>query len=134
QGDHAAAGHLDAATAQHLRLGAPRWAALSRQQQDRQQHHSNEPNRFRRDGAVWAVAYGGVQAHVPHAKGMQDIAVLLAHLGQPVSAGDLAGTITRSRGEPALDRQAVAAYRARLRDLDDDIAEADANKHTEPAA
>jgi hypothetical protein len=34
QGDHtAAAGHLDAATAQHLRLGAARWADLSRQQQ-----------------------------------------------------------------------------------------------------
>jgi AAA ATPase-like protein len=135
QGDHtAAAGHLDAATAQHLRLGAPRWAALSRQQQDRQQHHANGRNRFRRHGTVWAVAYDGVQAHVPHAKGLQDIAALLAHPGQPISASDLAGTITQSRGEPALDRQALAAYRARLRDLDDDIAEADSNNDPERAA
>jgi hypothetical protein len=133
--DHiAAAGHLDAATAQHLRLGAPRWAALSRQRQDRQQHHPNGRNRFRRDGTVWAVAYDGVQAHVPHVKGLHDIAVLLAHPGQPVSASDLAGTITRSRGEPALDRQALAAYRARLRDLDDDIAEADSHNDPERAA
>ena len=130
----AAAAHLDAATAQHLRLGAPPWAALSRQQQDRQQHHSNGRNRFRRDGAIWALTYGGVQTHVPHAKGLQDIAVLLAHPGQPVSASDLAGTIIRSRGEPALDRQALAAYRARLRDLDDDIAEADSNNDPERAA
>jgi hypothetical protein len=135
QGDHAAAAsHLDAATAQHLRLGAPRWAALSRQQQDRQQHHTNGRNRFRRDGTVWAVAYGGVQAYVPQAKGLHDIAVLLAHPGQPISASDLAGTITRSRGEPALDRQALAAYRARLRDLDDDIAEADSDNDPERAA
>jgi AAA ATPase-like protein len=134
QGDHTAVGHLDAATAQHLRLGAPGWAALSRQQQDRQQHHSSGRNRFRRDGMVWAVAYDGVQAYVPHAKGMHDIAVLLAHPGQPVSASDLAGTITRSRGEPTLDRQALAAYRARLRDLDDDIAEADSNNDPERAA
>ena len=134
QGDHTAAGHLDAATTQHLRLGAPRWAALSRQQQERQQHHPNVRNQFRRDGTVWAVAYDGVQAHVPHAKGMQDIAALLAHPGQPISASDLAGTITRSRGEPTLDRQALAAYRARLTDLDDDIAEADANYDPERAA
>ena len=133
--DHtAAAAHLDAATAQHLRLGAPRWAALSRQHQDHQQHPSNRRNRFRRDGAVWALAYGGVQAHVPHAKGLQDIAVLLAHPGQPVPASDLAGTITGFRGEPALDRQALAAYRARLRDLEDDIAEADADNDPERAA
>jgi len=135
QGDRTTAtGHLDAATAQHLRLGAPRWAALGRRQQDRQPHHPNGGNRFRRDGPVWAVTYGGVQAHVPHAKGMHDIAVLLAHPGQPVPASDLAGTITRSRGEPALDRQALAAYRARLRDLDDDIAEADSNNDPERAA
>ena len=134
QADHTAAAHLDTATAQHLRLGAPPWAALSRQQQDRQQHHPNERNRFHRDGTVWAVAYGGVQAHVPDAKGMQDIAALLAHPGQPIPASDLAGTITRSRGEPTLDRQALAAYRARLRDLDDDIAEADSNNDPERAA
>jgi len=129
RGDHTAAGHFDAATAQHLRLGAPRWATLSRQP-----HHSNGRNRFRRDGTVWAVEYGGVRAYVPHAKGMRDIAILLAHPGQPVSASDLAGTITRSRGEPALDRQALAAYRARLGDLDDDIAEADSNNDPERAA
>src|SRR6266568_2339267 len=61
QGDRTTAtGHLDAATAQHLRLGAPRWAALGRRQQDRQPHHPNGGNRFRRDGPVWAVTYGGV--------------------------------------------------------------------------
>ena len=132
--DHTAAALFDAATAQHLRLGAQRWAALSRQHQDRQQHPSNGHNSFRRDGAVWALAYCGVQAHVPHAKGLQDIAVLLARPGQPVPASELAGTITRFRGEPALDQQALAAYRARLRDLDDDIDEADAGHDPERAA
>jgi len=134
QGDHAAAAHLDSATAQHLRLGAPRWAALSRRQQERQQHPPIGRNRFRRDGAVWAVTYGGAQTYVPHTKGLQDVAVLLAHPGQPIPASDLAGTITRSRGEPAIDRQALAAYRARLRDLDDDIAEADSHNDPERAA
>ena len=70
----------------------------------------------------------------PTPKGLQDIAVLLAHPVQPIPASDLAGTVTRSRGEPALDRQALTAYRARLRDLDDDIAEADSNHDPERAA
>jgi hypothetical protein len=71
---------------------------------------------------------------VPHAKGLGDIAVLLASPGQPVPASDLAGAITRSRGDPALDRQALAAYRARLHELDDDIAEADDNNDPERLA
>jgi hypothetical protein len=48
-----------------------------------------------------------------------------------VPASELAGTIAPSRGEPALDRRALTAYRARLRDLDDDIAEAEANHDLE---
>jgi hypothetical protein len=59
--------------------------------------------------------------------------VLLARPGQPVPASDLAGTISPSRGEPALDRRALAAYRARLRDLDDDIADAESSHDAERA-
>lgn len=135
QDDHAAAAaHLRAATAQHLRLGAPLWAALSRAPHGSPQHVPDGRSLFRRDGATWALAYGGVRAHVPDAKGLRDIAVLLAHPGLPIPASDLAGTVTRSRGEPALDRQALAAYRARLRDLDGDIDEADAGHDPERAA
>lgn len=131
RGDHTtAASHLDAATVQHQRLGAPRWATLSSQQQDQRASR----NQFRRDGTVWTVAYDGVQAHLADVKGMRDIAVLLANPGQPMPASDLAGIITRSRGEPALDRQALATYRARLRDVDDDITEADSNNDPERAA
>ena len=59
--------------------------------------------------------------------------MLLARPGQPVPASELAGTIAPSRGEPALDRRALSAYRARLRDLDDDIAEAEASHDLERA-
>jgi hypothetical protein len=72
--------------------------------------------------------------HVPDGKGLHDIAVLLARPGQPAPASDLAGTIAPSRGEPALDRRALAEYRARLRDLDDDIADAESGHDPERAA
>ena len=80
------------------------------------------------------VAFDGTRTHVPDGKGLHDIAVLLARPGQPVPASDLAGTIAPSRGEPALDRRALAEYRARLRDLDDDIADAESGHDPERAA
>ena len=134
--DTAAAAHLDSATGQHLRLGAPGWAELSRQQLDGLQPRPGRPgpNTFRPAGAVWVVAFGGTRTHVPDGKGLHDIAVLLARPGQPVPASDLAGTIAPSRGEPALDRRALAEYRARLRDLDDDIADAESGHDPERAA
>ena len=133
--DAAAAAHLDSATGQHLRLGAPRWAELSRQQLDRLRPRPGAPGHgtFRPAGAVWVVAFDGTRTHVPDSKGLHDIAVLLARPGQPVPASDLAGTISPSRGEPALDRRALAAYRARLRDLDDDIADAESSHDAERA-
>ena len=134
--DTAAAVHLDSATGQHLRLGAPGWAELSRQQLDGLQPRPGLPglNTFRPAGAVWVVAFDGTRTHVPDGKGLHDIAVLLARPGQPVPASDLAGTIAPSRGEPALDRRALAEYRARLRDLDDDIADAESGHDPERAA
>ena len=136
QGDNAAAAaHFDAASSQHLRLGAPLWDELSRRQRDHlgQRPGRAAPSRLQPAGAVWSVAFGGVETHVPDSKGLHDIAVLLARPGQPVPASDLAGTIAPFRGEPALDRRALAAYRARLRDLDEDIAEAEANHDLERA-
>ena len=133
--DRAAAAHFDSATGQHLRLGAPRWAELSRRPLNRLPPRPGDPGRgtFRPAGAVWVVAFGGTRTHVPDSKGLHDIAVLLARPGQPVPASDLAGMIAPSRGEPALDRRALATYRARLRDLDDDIADAESSHDPERA-
>ena len=61
QADHTtAAAHLDAATAQHRRLGAPRWTDLSRQQQDRQQHR---PNGTRSFPPGWRGLGGSLRRH-----------------------------------------------------------------------
>lgn len=140
QGDNTAAtAHFDTATEQHLRLGAPRWAELSRQHRNRiSQRPGQRPGpaaagRFQPAGAVWSVAFGGIETHVPDSKGLHDIAVLLAQPGQPVPATELAGIAAPSRGQPALDRQALAAYRARLRDLNDDITAAEVNHDPERA-
>lgn len=85
-------------------------------------------NVFRREGELWTVAYQGTSASVRDRKGMHDIAALLAAPGRGVHVLELLA----ARGEPRLDRgadpgldaTAVAGYRRRLADLEDELDEA----------
>ncbi len=72
-----------------------------------------------RAGRVWTIAWGDERGAVPHVKGMADLAVLIGHRGQEVSALLLAGrpSSTGGRGEEVIDVRALAAYRDRLDEL-----------------
>jgi tetratricopeptide (TPR) repeat protein len=80
---------------------------------------------FRRDGGRWTIGIGGTAVRVRHAKGLADLAVLLATPGHPVAAVDLAvagaGEQVRTAmgfgSDPVLDPQARRELRARLREL-----------------
>ncbi|WP_329384603.1 ATP-binding protein [Streptomyces sp. NBC_01716] len=84
---------------------------------------------FRRDGAVWALAFDGRAVHVPDAKGLRDLHTLLSHPGTDFPAvrllapdgGETAVAVRAMGGDPVLDEQAKAAYRRRLDQLDQDI-------------
>jgi hypothetical protein len=86
---------------------------------------------LRRVGDMWEVGYEGQIAYLRDVKGLHDLATLLARPGVELAAIDLAGaTGTLPRPEatgPTLDRAALAAYRQRLDDLADDLAEAELN-------
>jgi hypothetical protein len=74
---------------------------------------------------VWELAFDGRSVHLTDAKGLHDIAALLAAPGRPVHVFALLGRETVTSGaDPVLDRRAVAAYRARLAELDAEIDEA----------
>jgi hypothetical protein len=79
---------------------------------------------FRREGELWRLSYADREVHVPHAKGLADLAVLLATPGRDVAAVDLAGAVRGGDTGPVLDGAARDAYRRRLQDLDDDLDEA----------
>ncbi|MGD9530430.1 MAG: AAA family ATPase, partial [Pseudonocardia sp.] len=115
-----AADHLRAAVAMHERLGAPAWAALSRDALEAVTGAGpDEGNVFRPEGTVWTLAYGGVRAHVPDVKGLHDLATLLATPGRDVHVFTLLGRAEPATGaDPVLDEAARRAYRARLADLD----------------
>ncbi|MEU5780407.1 ATP-binding protein [Micromonospora lupini] len=84
---------------------------------------------FRRDGPVWQLAYAGVVAHLPDAKGLHDLHLLLSRPGSDVPAVELldpaAGpelvAARRMGGDPVLDDEAKARYRRHLTRLDDEI-------------
>jgi len=119
---------------------------------------------FRRDGEVWTLAYGGREIRMRDSKGLRDLHVLLARPGAAVAALDLAtipagaapAGAARAGAAPAghragasagpdvlhapsdtgevIDAQARAAYRQRLRELEEAAAEADAAADIERSA
>ena len=130
----AAAAHLTAAAAQHHQIGATAWAQVSTRQQAPTTPAAAAPNRFQRDGAVWRITYHGKTIRLPDAKGLRDIATLLAQPRQPVHATQLAGLAAPAGADPVLDDRARAAYKARLTELDQDIDDATASNDPERAA
>jgi hypothetical protein len=96
------------------------------------------PNVFRCEGDVWTLGHAGTTVRLPDAKGLHDIAQLLANPGVEIPAADLlgpaAGLEATFGADPALDAQASAAYRQRLAELAAEIDAADADHDPERAA
>ena len=102
---------------------------------------------FRRDGDVWRIVFGDRSASLRDSKGIRDLARLLTEPGREIPALDLASDSAASRGAVAagldglegdlgevLDARARTAYKARLVELDAELAEADAASDGERSA
>jgi class 3 adenylate cyclase len=130
-----AVAEFEAAIEIHERVGALGWAERSRaaleaiRAQDR-------PARgvFRREGDVWMLTFDEVAVHLKDAKGLRDLAVLLASPGVEVHATELLGLADRGGADAVLDDTARDAYRRRLSELEADLAEAEADHDDERAA
>jgi hypothetical protein len=95
---------------------------------------------FRRDGHFWTVAWDGRTLHLRDLKGFRYLAYLLRHPGREFHALALAAAVelngvagdgeaavpwTGGDGGPVLDVQAQRAYRRRVAELREDLAEAE---------
>jgi hypothetical protein len=110
----------------HRRLGARAWEAESRAALARlepgHRPHATSGAALRLVGDMWEASFRGRTAYLRDAKGLHDLAALLARPGRDLPALDLAGaSISDGTAEPALDRAAVSAYRRRLAELDEEI-------------
>ena len=93
------------------------------------EHRSEATGVFRRSGSFWSVAWRGREATLPAVKGMTDLAVLLAQPERETHVLDLVGASTALRGDlgEVIDAPAREAYRARLAELDERLAETEAS-------
>jgi hypothetical protein len=92
---------------------------------------------FRRDGDVWVVAYAGRQIRLRDSKGLRDLHALLTRPGTALAALDLAApgpALAQAGTGDILDGQARSAYRQRLRELEQEAAEADGAADIERSA
>jgi TAP-like protein len=85
-------------------------------------HGSDGAAELRRDGEVWTVCFADRIVLIKDNKGLGDIAQLLTRPGDDIHVLELAGVSgdhrrALGRGQPALDRDALEAYRRRLSDL-----------------
>jgi hypothetical protein len=129
----AARAALERALAIHRRLGARAWEAETRRAlgppgapPPRGSARDDDGARLRLVGDMWEAAYRGRTAYLRDAKGLRDLADLLAHPGTDRSALALAGggdaaRLHPSSAGPVLDRAALAAYRRRLAELADEL-------------
>ena len=83
----------------------------------------------RHDGDVWSIEHRGRSTRLRDAKGLHDLAALLARPGEDIHVLDLAGSGIRGRDStvPVLDPRARAEFKRRITDLDEDLAEAQAH-------
>ena len=127
-----------AAAAGFESFGAPEQAARARAQLASPAAPVVEPARsvqavLEPDGGVWRVGYGEQEAVLPDLKGLRYLARLLAAPGRELHVLDLVGAegggadtvrAVQSSGLPLLDDEARSAYRRRLAEVEDDVAEA----------
>jgi hypothetical protein len=119
-----AAEHFRAARSAAERLGAARWTERLAVFATSTTGHGT----FRKDAAVWTLTWAGTTVRLADAKGLADIATLLAESGAAVPAVTLATGLPPTTGADAvLDPTALAAYRARLRHVDADLTHAEAD-------
>ena len=82
---------------------------------------------------MWTTVYRGRETRHPDAKGLHDLACLLAGPGVDIHVGELSGRALRPAA-PMLDDRARREYRRRLAELQVDIDDADAAGDGERAA
>src|SRR5262249_28377406 len=134
--------HYDAAIAMEQKLGATAFVARSRAERDAIAPGSARaaapaeaagPPSFVREGDVWLVSFGSESTRVRDADGLRYLAYLVARPDVAVSVLELFAERARAGGETGpsgdagevLDRDAIAAYRERARDLRDSLEDAE---------
>jgi hypothetical protein len=126
--------HRAAAGAAYRRLDAPWWQHRLTPSPGSSQRPAEVVHLHPAGDGLWVVGPHGATRTLPAMRGLQYLRLLLDRPGAEVAALDLSGAVAGHAGfrvadadmGPLLDRRALAAYRRRLAELDEDLREADA--------
>jgi len=92
---------------------------------------TGDANVFRADGDFWTISYAGETIRVKDLKGLHYVRTLLREAGREFHVADLAGAGVGRHdsglSEPNPDAKARAEYRRRVKDLREQLAEAEEN-------
>ena len=117
--------HFRTAARQARRLGAPAWVRLA-DEASAELAPAVPRAEWVPEGPTWRLSYEGTEVHLADAKGLRDIAVLLAAPGREIHVYTLLGRGDPATGaDPVLDDEARRSYRVRAEQLREEIADAD---------
>jgi len=85
----------------------------------------NDTPCLRREGGGWCIHYAGRKVHLSDMKGIHDIRRLIERPFEDVHCLDLSGRGDAYGGEDALDDKARQSLKARIRDLQEELADAE---------
>jgi TolB-like protein len=88
-------------------------------------HAPAEAARFVRSGGLWEATFAGHTARLVDMKGCRDIALLLASPHERVHCMEIAGRVAEGDAGEAMDARARASCQRRIRDLQEELAEAE---------
>jgi hypothetical protein len=123
--------HQTAVDGEVVRPGPPSWSRL-----ERLDRRPVDRGVLRLEGEYWTIVYDGTVVRLRDTVGLRHLAQLLWHPQRDFPAVDLmravalagasrAGRPPAGTEGPAADTRAAFAYRRRLRDLDDELTDAD---------
>jgi tetratricopeptide (TPR) repeat protein len=82
-------------------------------------------NAFQKQEDFWQLSYRGTEVQLTEVKGFYDLKKLLENPGQSIHCAELMGTTIKSSGQPVIDKKARAEYQQRIRDLQQEIHQAE---------
>lgn len=91
------------------------------------QHAHTEENFFYKENDFWRISFEGKVIQMKEVKGFYDLTRLLGNPEMPVHCGELIGGSLIAEDEPLFDEKARRAYQKKIRDLQEEIHQAEEN-------
>jgi TolB-like protein len=83
-------------------------------------------NVLRAKGDTWEISYGAETVYLSEVKGFHDLKLLLSNANEEIHCSDLMGIpISQDKGDTTIDAQARSAYENRIRELQEELEEAE---------